>query len=93
MSNLLLKNFKNKKVLITGHTGFKGAWLSLWLKMLDANVIGVALDPISNPTLYSEANIASDISDLRVDIRDHQNLEKVVKNLDPIIYFILPHKH
>ena len=41
--------FKNKKVLVTGHTGFKGSWLSIWLNYLGANVFGVSDDVVSNP--------------------------------------------
>src|ERR1043166_3558132 len=44
--------YKGKKVLITGHTGFKGSWLTLWLKELGANVFGYALDPPTNPSLF-----------------------------------------
>ena len=51
--------WKNKKVLITGHTGFKGSWLSLWLQHLGAEVIGVSLDPPTTPSLYKQAKIKS----------------------------------
>ena len=48
MNNIYL----GKNVIITGHTGFKGSWLSVWLKMLGANVIGIALDPYTNPSNF-----------------------------------------
>ena len=54
---MLLENqfkgfFKNKTVLVTGHTGFQGSWLSLWLKLLGSNVIGYALEPPTQPSLF-----------------------------------------
>ena len=72
MENLAVnKNFwYGKKVLITGHTGFKGSWLSLWLQNMGANIIGVSLDPPTEPSLYKQANIAKGIKDIREDIND-----------------------
>ena len=52
-----LKSFKNKKILITGHTGFKGSWLSLWLKNLGAEVMGVSLDIPTQPSHFKLANL------------------------------------
>ena len=61
--------WNNKRVFLTGHTGFKGSWLSLWLQSLGAQVKGFALDPITDPDLFSVAKIAqgmeSEISDIR----------------------------
>ena len=55
-------SFWNKKrVLITGHTGFKGSWLSLWLSSLGAEVMGYALEPLTSPSLFNEANVADHI--------------------------------
>ena len=51
------KKFKNKKVLITGHTGFKGSWLSAWLIKLGANVIGVSKDIPTNPSLFESLEL------------------------------------
>ena len=58
MENMAMnKNFwKGKKVLVTGHTGFKGSWLSLWLQSLGAEVVGVSLDVPTTPSLYEQAN-------------------------------------
>ena len=53
----MLKIFKNKKVIVTGHTGFKGSWLSLWLKILGAKVIGVSIDVPSNPSHFKAINL------------------------------------
>ena len=63
MENMAInKNFwKGKKVLVTGHTGFKGSWLSLWLQSLGAEVVGVSLDVPTTPSLYEQANVAERI--------------------------------
>ena len=50
--DILRKNFKNKKVIITGHTGFKGSWLALWLSELGANVLGLSLNIPTNPSHF-----------------------------------------
>ena len=62
--------FTGKTVVVTGHTGFKGSWLAIWLKMLGANVIGVALTPTSEPSLFEACSVTNGIVDLRVDVRD-----------------------
>jgi len=78
-----------KKVLITGHTGFKGSWLSLWLQELGANVVGISLDPPSNPSLYEQANVADGIVDIREDIRNLDKIKKLFKEHQPEIVFHL----
>ena len=55
------KNFDNKTVLVTGHTGFKGSWLSIWLKAMGANVIGLSLDPITNPSLFDVSKLINSL--------------------------------
>jgi len=83
-------NFWNsKRVLITGHTGFKGTWLSIWLKKLGANVCGVSLNPNSNPNLYELSNINSFLSNHICDVRDYDNLSKICINFRPEIVFHL----
>lgn len=78
-----------KKVLVTGHTGFKGSWLSLWLYLLGANVTGYALNPPTNPSLYHLANIKELLHDIRGDIRDRELLYNTIKNLKPDVVFHL----
>ena len=79
--------WKNKKVFITGHTGFKGSWLSLWLQHLGADVLGYALDPPTSVNLFTGANIAKNMKDVRADIRDFQTLSATMKQFNPDIIF------
>ena len=69
--------FHSRNVLITGHTGFKGSWLTAWLKELGAQVTGVALDPPTKPSHFLAAQLGEGIQDLRVDLRDQITLKEV----------------
>ncbi len=84
-----MKIFTNKNVLITGHTGFKGSWLSMWLAHLGANVIGVSNDEISNPSNFSASKISSAIDDKRLDIRNADALKELVQEVRPDFIFHL----
>ena len=80
------KNFwQGKKVLLTGHTGFKGAWLSLWLKTLGANVIGYSLDPISETNLFSLLKIEEEIVSVYGNIQNIDFLQETLKKYNPEI--------
>jgi len=82
--------WKNKKVLITGHTGFKGSWLTLMMHNLGAKIIGYAIDPISKPNFFDEMNLSKFlIKDYRKDIRDLKFLKKIIKEHKPQIIFHL----
>lgn len=82
----MMKSFwKGKKVFLTGHTGFKGSWLSLWLHKMGAEVTGYALKPPTNPSLFEKANIASVVDSHIGDIRDFENLKKVMEKTKPDI--------
>ncbi len=85
----VLNLFKGKKVLITGHTGFKGAWLAIWLKELGAHVIGYALDPSTEQDCFVLSNIKHDMVDIRGDIRDSDKLDDLFKRHKPEIVFHL----
>jgi len=74
-----------KVVLLTGHTGFKGSWLSLWLQSMGANVIGYALPPPTNPSLFISANVANDMTSIAGDMRDFPALLSVVEKYQPEI--------
>lgn len=84
-----LQSFRGRRVLITGHTGFKGAWLTLWLLELGAEVIGIALDPPTQPNLFDAIDVGSNIADLRHDIRETDALEKIFRATQPEIVFHL----
>lgn len=81
--------WKNKKILVTGHTGFKGSWLSLWLDYLGADVIGLSLEPPTKKNLYTKAKIKTKILSLRGDIRDYKVVRSVIKKYKPDIIFHL----
>lgn len=82
--------FKGKRVLITGHTGFKGSWLSIWLHELGAEVVGVGLDPYSDRDNYVLSGIGNKIkADLRADIRDEAEIERIFQKYRPEIVFHL----
>jgi len=89
-NNLKFKDFfKGKKVLITGHTGFKGAWLSIWLQEMGAHVVGYSLDPPYNNSLFEMTKLGEKIIDIRADVRDITTLEKVFGEHKPEIIFHL----
>jgi CDP-glucose 4,6-dehydratase len=84
------ETWQGKQVLVTGHTGFKGAWLCLWLHHLGAIVHGLALDPPTQPSLYEVAQISSLLkSDLRVDIRDEEAVRCAIQAIQPEVIFHL----
>lgn len=74
-----------KRVLLTGHTGFKGSWLSLWLQSMGAKVIGYALTPPTNPSLFEVANVSLGMTSIIGDIRDLSHLKTVFAEHQPEI--------
>ena len=85
----LKKVFQNKKVLITGHTGFKGAWLTFWLLYYDAKIMGISKDVPTEPSLYKTLNLKSKILDRKFDIRNLGKFEKEFKKFNPDFVFHL----
>ncbi len=81
--------FENKTVLITGHTGFKGSWLSAWLKLLGSKVVGFSDCIPTSPSNYEASNIYSNLDDNRGDIRILSDIKSVVKNTQPDFIFHL----
>lgn len=77
--------FNGKKVLVTGHTGFKGAWLSLWLNDMGARVIGYALDPPYENSLFKLTNLKDKIIDIHADICDLNKLDEIFNKYKPDI--------
>ena len=85
----MIKNFKNKKVLITGHTGFKGSWLTIWLVMIGAKILGISKDVPTKPSHYSALGISKKIIDFRFDIRNLNKLKKTIIKFQPDFIFHL----
>lgn len=85
----LEKLLYGKRVLITGHTGFKGSWLAIWLKELGAKVLGYSLEPPSNPNNFEATNISNRIIHVHGDIKDFSNLKKIFVEFQPEIVFHL----
>ena len=83
------KQFKNKKVLVTGHTGFKGSWLTSWLVLLGANVTGLSIDIPSNPSHFQVIKLHKKINHKKADIRNLQKLKKIIKTQQPDYVFHL----
>ncbi len=79
--------WKDKKVLITGHTGFKGSWLSLWMQELGSSVYGYALEPSTSPNLFSEAKISNGMESYLADILDEKKLNSFMEETQPDIIF------
>jgi len=81
--------WNGKRVLVTGHTGFKGGWLAIWLNRLGARVSGIALPPDTQPNLYDSGAAASVAETVLCDIRDAPAIESAVRRIDPEIIFHL----
>ncbi len=85
MARVVDSFWKNKKVFLTGHTGFKGSWLSLWLTKMGAQVTGYALPPSTDPSLFEVAKIAQNMNSIFGDVRDLENLKKSLVAAQPEI--------
>jgi CDP-glucose 4,6-dehydratase len=82
--------WNGRRVLITGHTGFKGAWLTLWLREKGAEVHGYALEPPTDPSLFKDAKIGTALAgDTRADIRDLEAFEQTLRRVQPEVVFHL----
>lgn len=89
VDSLFSKVYAGKTVLVTGHTGFKGSWLTLWLQMLGARVVGYALSPPTTPSLFHLANVQEGITHIEGDVRDDTRLREAVLTVQPAIVFHL----
>ena len=83
------EKYRNKIVLITGHTGFKGSWLSIWLSLLGAKVIGLSDKPLANGSNYQASKIDSFIEDYHIDIRDGTKVRELIEFCQPDFVFHL----
>lgn len=93
MENLGMKLFgdayRGKRVLVTGHTGFKGSWLSLWLNQLGAKVVGISLAPETQPSHWSLLGLESTVQHHELDIRQSSEVASVFKSTQPEVVFHL----
>ena len=89
LENIFHGIFKDKTVLVTGHTGFQGSWLSLWLKMLGANVVGFSLEPPSNPSLFEILELKNEVISIIADLRDKKKLSDFINKHQPEFIFHL----
>lgn len=85
----MVNPWQGRRVFVTGHTGFKGGWLALWLARRGAIVRGFALEPPTEPNFFTAASIANDVEDIRGDIRDFSRLEAAIQDFAPEIIFHL----
>jgi len=85
----LQTDFENTTVVITGHTGFKGSWLTAWLKLLGAQVVGIALDPHTEPAHFEIAQIGQGIKDHRINIDDLGAVKEIFRDANPDYVFHL----
>jgi CDP-glucose 4,6-dehydratase len=79
----MFKNYKNRRVLVTGHTGFKGSWLCEWLLSLGAKVAGFALEPPTTPSLFEQLGLGARMHDIRGDVRDSAAVERALAEAAP----------
>jgi CDP-glucose 4,6-dehydratase len=85
----MLNVYKGRRILVTGHTGFKGSWLTLWLKMLGSKLLGYSLEPPTIPNLFSLLDLENKIEHVIGDIRDAEKLSSIVREFKPEIIFHL----
>jgi CDP-glucose 4,6-dehydratase len=85
----LVKTWQGRRVFLTGHTGFKGSWLALWLSRLGAQIRGYSLDPSTEPNLFNLACVGTVVEDVRGDVRDYAKLEASMTEFAPEVVFHL----
>ena len=83
--------WKARRVFLTGHTGFKGSWLSLWLHAMGADVTGYSLEPPTEPSLFKQAKIGELIRSVTGDIRDFTKMKDAIKECRPEVVLHLQH--
>ena len=89
MSASFGKAYEGRRVLVTGHTGFKGSWLCHWLLNLGATVRGYALAPPSTPALFDALHLSERIQDVRADIRNPAQIQGQIRDFQPDFVFHL----
>lgn len=89
LDHALSEFYRARRVLVTGHTGFKGGWLTMWLKQLGAEVCGIALAPDTDPNLHDLANVSHGIESHFADVADRKRLEAIIAAFRPELVFHL----
>jgi CDP-glucose 4,6-dehydratase len=89
MENMVTHSWRGVRVFLTGHTGFKGGWLALWLASRGAIVRGYSLDPSTSPSMFEAARVAESVEDIRGDIRDRETLDRAMREFAPELVFHL----
>ena len=79
--------WRDRRVLLTGHTGFKGSWLSLWLQQMQADLCGYALAPPTDPSLFEVARVGRGMTSIEADVRDEPRLRKALESFRPEVVF------
>ena len=85
----LVSSWKGRRVFLTGHTGFKGGWLAIWLADRGAKIRGYSLDPATEPNLFADARVSDVLDDDRGDIQDYAKLEASLVDFEPEVVFHL----
>jgi len=85
----MVNPWQGRRVFLTGHTGFKGGWLALWLATRGAEIRGYSLDPETEPNLFTAASVAQGLDDVRGDVRDYARLESTITEFHPEVVFHL----
>ena len=88
-SQNIQNDFKNKTVLVTGHTGFIGTWMSLWLDLLGANVIGYSLTPSTKPSIFETVKLKKNIKHVIGDVTNLEKLQQIIETSKPEFVFHL----
>ena len=87
---MINKIYKNKNIVVTGHTGFKGSWLCFWLYLSGANIYGISKSIPTNPSLFNILNIKKLIKkDYRINVKDYKKLKNLIEKIEPEIIFHL----
>jgi CDP-glucose 4,6-dehydratase len=81
------KSFQNKKVLVTGHTGFKGSWMTAWLLHLGADVYGISKDIPTQPSMFEKLELENKIGHFIEDIRNYSGLKNIISDINPDFIF------
>lgn len=89
ISNSFNDIYKNKKVLVTGNTGFKGSWLTIWLLKLGAKVYGISKDIPTNPSMFEELKLSEKINHYTKDVRNLEDVKSIINNVKPDFVFHL----